>query len=468
MDAQYREGTEEKGCSGLEEVRNDTIAAISTPYGFGGIGVVRLSGPAALFIAQKIFSKEIKTPRKAYVGFVFDPKTKEKIDSAVAIYFKAPHSYTGEDVVELQMHGGIKNLEYVLKILLENGARLAERGEFTKRAFLNGKMDLIEAEAVIELIEAKTERSLKVASKRLFGELSSEVQEIKKKILEIISLIEAPIDFPFDAEEVPPEEIEEKIEKIKKDIENLLASYKTGKRMEKGVKVAIAGKPNVGKSTLLNALLRFERAIVSEIPGTTRDTVEEAIDFFGIPVRFIDTAGIRETNDVIEKIGKERSIKSIEESDIVLFMFDSGDKLSEEDKNLARLTEGKERIIVLNKTDLPQKISAEELKEMFPNEEIIKISALKKEGINLLEKRILEKIAPKENESVFITTEREKQILEEVLVHMDNAKRLIGKSVDELISEELKEAVISLGVMTGETAPQEILDNIFSKFCIGK
>ncbi len=468
MDTQRRKRTEEKGYSGFEEVKNDTIAAISTPYGFGGIGVVRLSGPAAFFIAEKVFSKKIKTPRKAYFGFVFNPETGEKIDTAVAIYFKSPHSYTGEDVVELQMHGGIKNLEYALRLLLENGARLADRGEFTKRAFLNGKMDLIEAEAVIELIEAKTERSLKVASKRLFGELSDEIREIKKKILDIISLIEAPIDFPFDAEETAPEEIEGRIEEVKKVIKNLLASYKDGKRLEKGVKVAIVGKPNVGKSTLLNALLKFDRAIVSEIPGTTRDTVEETVDFFGIPVRFIDTAGIRETDDVIEKIGKERSLKSIEESDVVLFMFDSSDKLSEEDRNLARLTEGKERIIILNKTDLPRKTSVQELRKMFPNEEIVKISALKKSGIELLEKKILEKISPKEEESVFITTEREKQILEDTVFHLEKAKSLIGKGVDELVSEELKEAIISLGVMTGESAPFEILNNIFSKFCIGK
>ncbi len=468
MDTQYRKGTEKKGNSGFEKVNSDTIAAISTPYGFGGIGVVRLSGPAALFIAKRLFSRRIKVPRKVYFGFVFDPKSGEKIDNAIAIYFKAPHSYTGEDVVELQMHGGIKNLEYVLKILLNEGARLAERGEFTKRAFLNGKMDLIEAEAVIELIEAKTERSLKVASKRLFGELSGEIQKIKGDILSVISLVEGPIDFPFEVEEPDAKELENRISDTEKRVEKLLSSYRNGRRLETGVKVAIIGKPNVGKSTLLNALLKFERAIVSEVPGTTRDTVEETIDFFGIPVRFIDTAGIRETTDTVEKIGRERALEKIRESDVVLFVFDSSDNISEEDKTLAELTTGKERIIVLNKTDLPRKTSEDSLKRMFPGEEIIKVSALRKEGVNFLEKCILDRISPDENEVLFITTEREKQILEDTLSHLEKAKSLIGKGVDELISEELKEAVLSLGVMTGETAPQEILNDIFSRFCVGK
>ncbi len=468
MDSQRWKGTEEKGNSGFEEVKSDTIAAISTPYGFGGIGVVRLSGPAALFIAQKVFSKKLEESGRVSVGYVFDPQTEEKIDTALAIYFKAPHSYTGEDIVELQMHGGIKNLEYVLKMLLRYGARIAERGEFTKRAFLNGKMDLIEARAVLELIEAKTERSMKVALKRLFGALSDEIYKIKKDILSVISMVEGPIDFPFDVEEPDPDKLKSEIGAIRKKVKHLISSYNSGKRLQNGVKVAIVGKPNVGKSTLLNALLKFERAIVSEIPGTTRDTVEETVDFFGIPVRFIDTAGVRETDDTIERIGRERSLNTIKESDVVLFLFDSSDDLAEEDFELAKITEGKDRIIVLNKTDLPSKTTINDLKEMFPNEEVIGISALKKDGVETLEKRIFTRIAPSGNESLFITTEREKQILEDALSHLEKAEELLGKNMDELVSEELKEAVISLGVVTGENAPNEILDSIFSRFCIGK
>ncbi len=447
---------------------NDTIVAISTPYGFGGIGVVRLSGPAALLISQQIFSRKIGKPKYAYVGYVFDPQSGEKIDSAVVIYFKAPHSYTGEDIVELQMHGGIKNLEYVVSLALKIGARLAERGEFTKRAFLNGKMDLIEAEAILELIEAKTDKALKVASSRLFGAVTSRINGIKNKILSVISSVEGPIDFPFDVEPPSDSELEEKILSLKKETKSLLDTYKSGKRIESGVKVAITGKPNVGKSTLLNALLKFDRAIVSDIPGTTRDTIEETIDFFGVPVRLVDTAGVRETNDKIEKIGKERTLKAIKESDIVLFLFDASDEITDEDRMLEKLTEGKDRIIVLNKTDLPPKIDISTLKELFKNEEIVQISALKKAGIEKLEQTMLKRIAPVREESVLITTEREKQSLEDALGHIEKAKSMIGRGMDELIVEELKDAIFSIGLISGEEAPSEILNTIFSRFCIGK
>ena len=447
---------------------NDTIVAISTPYGFGGIGVVRLSGPAALSISQCIFSKKIVRPRRVYFGFVFEPKSKEKIDTGIAIYFKAPHSYTGEDVVELQLHGGVKNLEYTLKLALGGGARLAERGEFTKRAFLNGKLDLIEAQAVIELIEAKTEKAMRVASSRLFGSVSGKIEEIKREMLSVISLVEGPIDFPFDVEPPSNEELRNKILSVQEKIKSLLITYKSGKRIESGVKIAIVGKPNVGKSTLLNTLLNFERAIVSEIPGTTRDTVEETVDFFGVPVRFIDTAGMRKTEDRIEKIGRERTKKAIRESDMVLFLFDASEKIDDEDKALEKFTEGKERIIVLNKTDLPAMTSVETLQKIFKNEEIVQISALKKEGLNLLEQKILKCITPMEGDSMLITTEREKQNLEDALKHLEKAVNIIGRGTDELISEELKEAIFSIGLISGEEAPSEILNTIFSRFCIGK
>ena len=447
---------------------NDTIVAISTPRGFGGIGVVRLSGSSALSIAQKIFSKKIKHPRKAYFGYIFDVNTKERIDTAIAIYFKAPHSYTGEDVVELQMHGGIKNLDVTVKLLIGLGARLAERGEFTRRAFLNGKMDLVESEAVIELIQAKTEKAMKVASKRLFGGVSSEIFKIKKQILSVLSEIEGSIDFPLDVDQVNPNEIKDKLENISKEIEKLLSTYRAGKSIEQGVKVVIAGKTNVGKSTLLNALLKFDRAIVSETPGTTRDTVEEEIDFFGVPVRFIDTAGIRETTDKVEALGKKRSLKAIEQADIVLFMFDASEELKDDDIELAKLTEGKERIIVLNKTDLPVKLKKEDLNKLFVNENIVEISALKKKGIEMLEKAIYNKIIPDYVETPLITTETEKNSLHNALLHLKEAEKIVGKGMDELVSEELKETLDSLGVITGENVSTDILNTIFSRFCIGK
>ncbi len=447
---------------------NDTIVAISTPRGFGGIGVVRLSGPAALFIAQKVFSKRIKRQRKVYFGHVFDINTKERIDTCVAIYFKAPHSYTGEDVVELQMHGGIKNLDVTLKTLIQLGARLAERGEFTKRAFLNGKMDLIEAQAVIELIQAKTEKAMRVASKRLFGGVSEEIFAIKKQVLSIMSEIEGSIDFPMDVSLSNSGEIKDRIKKAEALVERLLSTYRAGKSIEQGVKVVIAGKTNVGKSTLLNALLKFDRAIVSETPGTTRDTVEEAIDFFGIPVRFIDTAGIRETSNKIEALGRERSLKAIDQADVVLFIFDASEELMTEDVDLARLTEGRNRIIVLNKTDLPVKLKEEDLNKLFINEEIVEISALKKRGIEILERAIYNKILPNYIEMPLITTEIERNSLYNALLHLREAEKILGKGMDELVSEELKEVLNSLGVVIGENISTDILDMIFSRFCIGK
>ncbi|MEA3313517.1 MAG: tRNA uridine-5-carboxymethylaminomethyl(34) synthesis GTPase MnmE [Caldisericota bacterium] len=447
---------------------NDTIVAISTPKGLGGIGVVRLSGPTTFFIGQKVFSTTIKSPRTVYNGYIFNPITKERIDTGIAIYFKSPHSYTGEDVLEIQMHGGVKNLELVVKILIRLGARLAERGEFTKRAFLNDKLDLIEAEAVIELIEAKTEKALKVASGRLFGGISDKIFEIKKRLLYTISAIEGAIDFPFDVETLSTGQLDKQITDVLNLIKSLLSTYKTGKRIEEGTKVVIAGRTNVGKSTLLNALLKFDRAIVSEIPGTTRDTVEEMIDFFGIPVRFIDTAGVRETKEVIEVLGKERSVKAIQRGDIILFMFDASEMLTAEDKKFAKLTDGKDRIIVLNKTDLPARLTIKELKSLFNNEDIIQISALKKKGIKVLEQIIYDKILPKEIETSLITTEREKNCLKDAVKHLKKAKELVISGRNELVSEELKEAIILLGILTGEEVSMEILDTIFSRFCIGK
>ena len=421
---------------------NDTIVAISTPKGFGGIGVVRLSGPTTFFIGQKVFSTTVKKPKTVYTGYIFNPDTKERIDTGIAIYFKAPHSYTGEDVFELQMHGGVKNLELVVKILIQLGARLAKRGEFTRRAFLNGKLDLIEAEAVIELIEATTDKVAKVAAGRLFGGISNKIFEIKKRLLYTISAIEGAIDFPFDVEALDTGQLEKQITDVLNLVKSLLLTYKTGKRIEEGTKVVIAGRTNVGKSTLLNALLKFDRAIVSKIPGTTRDTVEEMIDFFGIPVRFIDTAGVRETKDVIEVLGKERSVKAIQQGDIILFMFDASEILTAEDKKFAKLTDGKDRIIVLNKTDPPAKLTIKELKSLFKNEDIIQISALKKKGIEVLEQIIYDKILPKETETFLITTGREKNCLKAAAKHLEKAKELAGSGRDELVSEELKEVIV--------------------------
>lgn len=443
----------------------DTIAAISTPRGFGGIGVVRISGPAALEISNKIFSKKIEEPNHVYIGSVIDTETNAPLDTCIAIFFKSPNSYTGEDVVELQMHGGIKNLEMVLKSILGLGARAAEKGEFTKRAVLNGKMDLIQAQAVIELIEAKTEKALELSSKRLFGELSRDFLQLREKIIGILSQIEASVDFPFDVEPLDSKIVKAKILEIISGIQKILSLYSTGRKLQNGFSIVISGKPNVGKSTLLNALLHYERAIVSEVPGTTRDTIEEMIDFEGIPVRIIDTAGFREVHDNLEKIGIERTLKAINESDLVLFVFDASEEMSEEDRNLIELTNEKKRLIVVNKTDLPQKLDMNSVKKLFPNEEIAEISALLQQGIRELESLIYKKIVGEELDSPMITTEREKNILESVLGHLNCALDVIE---DSLIIEELREAVEDMGALSSPNTSEEILKQIFEHFCIGK
>ena len=446
----------------------DTIAAISTPRGFGGIGIVRLSGNEALTIAQKIFSKKIAKPRFTLYGAVFDPTTKAQIDTAVVTYYRAPHSYTGEDIVEISMHGGIKNLEMVLNLLISLGARMAERGEFTRRAVLNGKMDIFEANAVVELIEAKTEKAVLLSSKRLFGGLSEEVANIRSRILTVNSQIEASIDFPFDVEEVDKNTVEDSLETIVNDIKKLLSSYKESRVVFDGVRVAIVGKPNVGKSTLLNALLKFDRAIVSEIPGTTRDTVEETIDFYGIPMKIIDTAGIRDSNDTLEKLGIDRSKRAIEASDLILFVFDASTPLDGTDFELLDFTSGKQRIVIVNKTDLPKAFSEEELKKVIKGEEVIEISALLKEGIDKVEDEIKNRLINIDFDSVFVTNKVEFDILNNALSHIVAGLELLQTGTLDLVTEELRDAIEILGSVSGEALSSEILDNIFSRFCIGK
>lgn len=446
----------------------DTIAAISTPRGFGGIGIVRLSGNEALTIAQKIFSKKIAKPRFTLYGAVFDPTTKAQIDTAVVTYYRAPHSYTGEDIVEISMHGGIKNLEMVLNLLIYLGARMAERGEFTRRAVLNGKMDIFEANAVVELIEAKTEKAVLLSSKRLFGGLSEEVANIRSRILTVNSQIEASIDFPFDVEEVDKHTVEDSLETIINDIKKLLSSYKESRVVFDGVRVAIVGKPNVGKSTLLNALLKFDRAIVSEIPGTTRDTVEETIDFYGIPMKIIDTAGIRDSNDTLEKLGIDRSKRAIEASDLILFVFDASTPLDGTDFELLDFTSGKQRIVIVNKTDLPKAFSEEELKKVIKGEEVIEISALLKEGIDKVEDEIKNRLINIDFDSVFVTNKVEFDILNNALSHIVAGLELLQTGTLDLVTEELRDTIEILGSVSGEALSSEILDTIFSRFCIGK
>ena len=446
----------------------EPIVAIATPYGESAIGIVRLSGKGVLDIVKKFFKTkgEIK-PRFAHFGRLYDEKG-EELDEGILIYYKAPHSYTGEDMVELNLHGNPRILQRAVELFLKAGARLAEPGEFTKRAFLNGKLDLTQAEAVAELISAKTELARKVALKQLHGELSKYIRPLRDTLLELLAYVEA--DIEFAEEDIPTltkEQVLEMVDKVLKGIEELLKTAKTGKFIREGIKLAIVGRPNVGKSSLFNALLKEERAIVTDIEGTTRDYIEETLQLKGIPVRLIDTAGIRETQDIVEKIGVERSKKKIEEADLVLFVIDGSREITDEDLKIYETIKTKERIVVVNKVDLPLRANL----EIFKGENIIKVSALTGEGLEELSEEILKKVGVQLEESVNIYVSLRHETLlkkaKEVLERFKEEYRTKDIS-PEIAMLDLREASDYLGEILGDITTEDVLGKIFSTFCIGK
>ncbi len=446
----------------------EPIVAIATPYGESAIGIVRLSGKGVLDIVKRFFKTkgEIK-PRYAHFGRLYDEKG-EELDEGILIYYKAPHSYTGEDMVELNLHGNPRILQRAVELFLNTGARLAEPGEFTKRAFLNGKLDLTQAEAVAELISAKTELARKVALKQLHGELSKYIRPLRDTLLELLAYVEA--DIEFAEEDIPTltkQQVLEMVERVIKGINELLKTAKTGKFIREGIKLAIVGRPNVGKSSLFNALLKEERAIVTDIEGTTRDYIEETLQIKGIPVRLIDTAGIRETQDIVEKIGVERSKKKIEEADLVLFVIDGSREITEEDLKIYESIKDKEKIIVVNKVDLPLRANL----EIFKGENIIKVSALTGEGLEQLSEEILKKVGVQLEESVNIYVSLRHETL------LKKAKEVLERFKEEYKNKEispeiamldLREASDYLGEILGEITTEDVLGKIFSTFCIGK
>ncbi len=470
------EEKEENLTSDIKMVRNkkrDTIAAIATPYGESAIGIVRLSGDKTLEILKKVFktkSREIK-PRYAHYGYVLD-KNGEPIDEAVVIYYKAPHSYTGEDMAEFNLHGNPLILKEVLNRLLEEGARLAEPGEFTKRAFLNGKLDLTQAEAVAELISAKTELARKLALNQLQGSLSKEIKPLREELLMLHALVESSIE--FEEEDIPTiekEELIERLERILERVNKLLKTATTGKAIREGIKLAIVGKPNVGKSSLFNALIGEERAIVTDIAGTTRDYIEETVNIGGVPIRLVDTAGIRETGDIVEKIGVERSIQKLREADIILFVLDaSKEKLEEEDLYLADLVKrsGKPAIVVLNKIDLGRRLR----KLPFEDFPVVEVSAKSGKGLDELKNLILEKagVMTYGGGNIYISA-RHEQLLKKTKQALENALTYLKEGdfySPEILMLDLREATDSLGEILGEITTEDILGQIFSTFCIGK
>jgi tRNA modification GTPase len=459
-------------------VLDDTIAAISTPVGAAGISIIRVSGSESLPLVDKVFRSKKNRKLKAVPNFSFvygnviDDKGK-KIDEVLVSVMRGPHSFTAENVVEINCHGGIIATRRILETLLAVGARLAEPGEFSKRAFLNGRIDLAQAEAIIDLINAKTEKSLKYAVIQLDGALSSEIKTIRNEILELMANIEAGIDFPeHDIEELSRRQIKTKtIESLEK-INKLLKSAGTGKVFREGLKTVIIGKPNVGKSSLLNALLKEKRAIVTDIPGTTRDIIEEVVSIRGIPLRLIDTAGIRETEDIIEKIGVEKTREVFAEADLVLFMIDASTGLTEHDREIFPLLKEKRNIVLINKTDVNKEIDTSEIEKIVDKSNIMEISVLYGNGMkeleDLIEEIVYDGIAAGQEE-VLVTNIRHKNILEKAQTDIKAVLRAIANQLPtDCMAIDLRAAWELLGEITGETIGEDLVDTIFSRFCIGK
>ncbi len=456
----------------------DTIIAIGTRAGEAAIGIVKLSGSRSIFIADKIFKaknkkkiKNIGTYNMLY-GHIIDNEG-YFIDEVIVTVMKNPGSYTREDVVEINCHGGIIATTKTMELCIENGARIADPGEFTKRAFLNGRIDLSQAEAVIDLVRSRTEQSLRLAAKNLRGNIKEEIKRLRKNLLDIRVQLEASVDFiEEDLEVTPYQEITKEIKKLVTELEELIINEKKGEIIKNGVKIAIIGKPNVGKSSLLNLLSRKEKAIVTPIPGTTRDAVEEILYVEGIPLILVDTAGIRKTRSTIEKIGVDKSLKHIDEAELILLVLDGNRKLEQMDLQIINKIKGKSIICCINKIDLKQKLEIERIKNYFDERDVIKISALKGKGIKELENKIKSVIFGNGDidlEEKIIINRRHKEILEEVNKSLNSAMEAVkDRMSEEFPSYDLKTAFELLGEIIGETAREDILEKIFSQFCIGK
>lgn len=453
-----------------------TIAAISTPYGEGGIGIVRISGELAKEILDQIFvcpnGKTVKSRCLTY-GHIVDHQSGQLIDEVLVSYMKGPKTYTTEDVVEINCHGSIISLRKTLEIVLKKGAALAEPGEFTKRAFLNGRLDLVQAEAVIDLIRAKSDKGFEVSINQLEGALSKQIGTIRKLLLEILIKLAVTIDYPDeDIEELTYSELKKSLLPIGDMIENLVATAETGRLIREGLAVAIIGKPNVGKSSLMNALLRESRAIVTEIPGTTRDTIEEYLSIKGIPIKLTDTAGIRETEDTIEKIGIEKSKKSFNQADLVIFVLDGSEELSKEDKEIIEKIGQRKCLVIINKGDLFQKIQMDQIREIMPKSKLINIAATEGTGIELIEKEIEDLVYGgkiSQGESMLVSNVRQKNLLEKAGQAIRDALGQIEESAAmDFIEIDVKIAWELAGEIIGETVSENIIDEVFARFCLGK
>ena len=451
----------------------DTITAIATPLGEGAIGIVRISGTEAVAIANRIFQgKNLETvdSHTLNYGHILDPEKDEILDEVMVGVMRAPKTFTREDVIEINTHGGIAVTNEILQLILRQGARMAEPGEFTKRAFLNGRVDLTQAEAIMDIIRAKTDKAMNIAVKQLDGSLKDLIDNTRQEILNTLAQVEVNIDYPEydDVEEMTTALLREKTQEFQNLLENLLRTARRGKILREGLSTAIIGRPNVGKSSLLNNLLREDKAIVTDIAGTTRDVIEEYVNIKGVPLKLIDTAGIRETDDIVEKIGVERSRQALAEADLILLVLNASEKLTEQDRALLALSDMTRRIVLLNKTDLREEIEAEELPE-----DVIRISVLENQNIDQIEERInqlfFDNAGIVEQDATYLSNSRHISLIEQAVQSLQavNEGLEFGMPVD-LLQVDLTRTWQILGEITGDAAPDELITQLFSQFCLGK
>ncbi|HHW9474867.1 TPA: tRNA uridine-5-carboxymethylaminomethyl(34) synthesis GTPase MnmE [Staphylococcus aureus] len=456
----------------------DTITSISTPMGEGAIGIVRLSGPQAVEIADKLYKgKHLLNDVPSHTinyGHIIDPESKEVIEEVMVSVLRAPKTFTREDIIEINCHGGILTINRVLELTMTYGARMAEPGEFTKRAFLNGRIDLSQAEAVMDFIRSKTDRASKVAMNQIEGRLSDLIKKQRQSILEILAQVEVNIDYPEydDVEDATTEFLLEQSKEIKQEINRLLDTGAQGKIMREGLSTVIVGKPNVGKSSMLNNLIQDNKAIVTEVAGTTRDVLEEYVNVRGVPLRLVDTAGIRETEDIVEKIGVERSRKALSQADLILFVLNNNEALTQEDYTLYEVVKNEDVIVIVNKMDLEQNIDINEVKDMIGDTPLIQTSMLKQEGIDELEIQIRDLFFGGEvqnQDMTYVSNSRHISLLKQARQTIQDAIDAAESGVPmDMVQIDLTRTWEILGEIIGEAASDELIDQLFSQFCLGK
>ncbi|HCU8399171.1 TPA: tRNA uridine-5-carboxymethylaminomethyl(34) synthesis GTPase MnmE [Staphylococcus aureus] len=456
----------------------DTITSISTPMGEGAIGIVRLSGPQAVEIADILYKgKHLLNDVPSHTinyGHIIDPESKEVVEEVMVSVLRAPKTFTREDIIEINCHGGILTINRVLELTMTYGARMAEPGEFTKRAFLNGRIDLSQAEAVMDFIRSKTDRASKVAMNQIEGRLSDLIKKQRQSILEILAQVEVNIDYPEydDVEDATTEFLLEQSKEIKQEINRLLDTGAQGKIMREGLSTVIVGKPNVGKSSMLNNLIQDNKAIVTEVSGTTRDVLEEYVNVRGVPLRLVDTAGIRETEDIVEKIGVERSRKALSQADLILFVLNNNEALTQEDYTLYEVVKNEDVIVIVNKMDLEQNIDINEVKDMIGDTPLIQTSMLKQEGIDELEIQIRDLFFGGEvqnQDMTYVSNSRHISLLKQARQTIQDAIDAAESGVPmDMVQIDLTRTWEILGEIIGETASDELIDQLFSQFCLGK